>query len=154
MTKCIKSWFFFHCIFFIWNNTIMKLYLPWAYYTFCGWTIPSVGVLYLLWVYYTFHGCTIPSVGVLYLPWVYNTVQNVDFQRIICFFIWNMEGVANSGRCWENAYFTIKGSKSLANYVFLTPGGPNYLPINYRNYAHSPLKAPSKFVQPTSFNCF
>ena len=130
------------------------LYLLWMYYTFHGCTITSVGVLYLLWVFYTFHGWTIPSVGVLYLPWVYNTLQNVDFQRIICFFIWNMEGVANSVWCWENAYFTIKkGPNRLQITFFWLPVAPfSTFPWIIEIMHTVPLKPPrSSYSQ---LNCF
>ena len=41
-----------------------------------------------------------------------------------------------SGKC---LFLPLKGPKSHAKYYFLTPGGPIYLPIKYRNFAQNPF---------------
>ena len=45
-----------------------------------------------------------------------------------------------SGKC---LFLQLKGSKPHAKYYFLTPGGPIYVPIKYRNFAQSPFNGPA-----------
>ena len=71
--------------------------------------------------------------GVIYFPWVYYNFRGCTIPSM---------GVLYLPLC---IFLPLKGPKSHENYDFLTPGGPIYLPINYRNFAHSPFKSYTYF---------